>query len=135
MAKLLKEYVAKPVLVQAGVITEVHSHDANHMKVVLDNGDEKLVNLGMTSRMQPVIGDYYVIQEDGYVYLNPKAVFERKYGPKELDPKNAQEFPAIAQETLLKEGAAEDPANHDDDGKDEKKEPVVTQSKLVKMKK
>ena len=29
----------------------------------------------------PVAGDYVVTQEDGYQYLNPKEVFERKYSP------------------------------------------------------
>ena len=33
----------------------------------------------MTSRMTPSVGDYWVIQSDGYIYLNPKEVFERKY--------------------------------------------------------
>lgn len=33
----------------------------------------------MISRFIPQAADYWVIQEDGYVYLNPKDVFERKY--------------------------------------------------------
>ncbi len=33
----------------------------------------------MIARMTPQVGDYLVIQEDGYEYLNPKEVFERKY--------------------------------------------------------
>lgn len=40
----------------------------------------------MCSRMLPKEGDYIVTQSDGYVYLNPKEVFERKYRPApELD--------------------------------------------------
>jgi hypothetical protein len=35
----------------------------------------------MLSRIRPDVGDYVVVQSDGYVYLNPKAVFERKYKP------------------------------------------------------
>jgi hypothetical protein len=35
----------------------------------------------MTARYMPVVGDYWVIQSDGYIYLNPKDVFERKYSP------------------------------------------------------
>ena len=35
----------------------------------------------MCARMIPQVGDYWVIQSDGYVYLNPKDVFERKYRP------------------------------------------------------
>ena len=33
----------------------------------------------MTARYQPKIGDYLVRAEDGYEYLNPANVFERKY--------------------------------------------------------
>ena len=34
----------------------------------------------MCARMTPVKGDYWVTQlHDGYHYLNPKDVFERKY--------------------------------------------------------
>lgn len=36
---------------------------------------------GATARYMPVPGDYLVQQADGYMYLNPKAVFERKYRP------------------------------------------------------
>ncbi len=35
----------------------------------------------MCARMTPAIGDYWVIQSDGYAYLNPKDVFERRYSP------------------------------------------------------
>ena len=40
-----------------------------------------VVTPSMTARMTPKIGDYYVVQDDGYVYLNPAHVFERKYRP------------------------------------------------------
>lgn len=33
----------------------------------------------MTARYWPKVGDYLVRQADGYEYLNPKEVFERKY--------------------------------------------------------
>jgi len=39
----------------------------------------------MIARFEPQLGDYWVIQEDGYVYLNPKEVFERKYSPVESE--------------------------------------------------
>jgi hypothetical protein len=42
----------------------------------------------MLSRMQPKSGDYLVRQEDGYEYLNPKEVFERKYSLAEGDQNN-----------------------------------------------
>jgi hypothetical protein len=38
--------------------------------------------------MQPKSGDYLVRQEDGYEYLNPKEVFERKYSLAEGDQNN-----------------------------------------------
>jgi hypothetical protein len=34
---------------------------------------------GMTARYWPKPGDYLVRQSDGYEYLNPREVFERKY--------------------------------------------------------
>lgn len=36
-------------------------------------------NEAMTARYYPSVGDYVVIQPDGYVYLNPKKVFEDKF--------------------------------------------------------
>lgn len=52
---------------------------AKTWEVTLSNGS--IVNLPeeMTARMSPNPGDYYVIAADGYVYLNPKKVFEDKY--------------------------------------------------------
>lgn len=35
----------------------------------------------MFARYRPVEGDYYVIYEDGYVSISPKAAFERGYIP------------------------------------------------------
>lgn len=40
-----------------------------------------MATAGMLARMNPNVGDYWVIQEDGYVYLNPREVFRRKYSP------------------------------------------------------
>ena len=36
-------------------------------------------NEAMTARFYPSVGDYVVLQPDGYVYLNPKKVFEEKF--------------------------------------------------------
>jgi hypothetical protein len=33
----------------------------------------------MNARMYPKVGDYVVVQPDGYTYLNPKHVFEEKF--------------------------------------------------------
>jgi hypothetical protein len=78
--------IANPVLVEFGVI--IFSGEigmAGHYVIRVDwgpgqnrNEDIKL-DPEMTSRYQPVLGDYLVVQSDGYRYLNPKAVFERKY--------------------------------------------------------
>lgn len=53
--------------------------DAEGLGLQLSNGRIVTANPGMTSRMTPVVGDYWVIQSDGYIYLKPKEVFERKY--------------------------------------------------------
>lgn len=45
----------------------------------LSDGRNFKANSSMTARYVPVAGDYLVTQEDGYEYLNPKDVFERKY--------------------------------------------------------
>jgi hypothetical protein len=48
--------------------------------VPLENGENVVATSEMTARYKPVAGDYWVIQSDGYIYLNPKEFFERKYG-------------------------------------------------------
>lgn len=70
------KYIANPVIVDAARIVSVHTGS-----VVLENGEIELVSPEMTARHWPQKGDYLVRQEDGYVYLNPKDVFERKYSP------------------------------------------------------
>lgn len=56
-----------------GIITEDTSHSSGTCWVD--------VTSEMTARYFPEPGDYLVKQEDGYLYINPKAVFERKYEP------------------------------------------------------
>jgi hypothetical protein len=80
------KYQANPVIVDAFVIQKVEGGEptvsdpaAMGMKITLDTGSVVTASPGMTSRMTPVPGDYWVIQSDGYMYLNPKDVFERKY--------------------------------------------------------
>lgn len=70
------KYVANPVIVQAFKIEKIDSD-----LYTLDNGNIVKPTKEMLSRIQPKMGDYWVIQEDGYIYLNPKEVFERKYSP------------------------------------------------------
>lgn len=74
------KYIANPVEVEAFVINYVAPAYANGtVPLHLDNGTYVMAGPELTSRYVPVPGDYWVIQSDGYVYLNPKAVLERKY--------------------------------------------------------
>lgn len=49
---------------------------------VLDDGSRRHATPGMCSRMTPKEGDFWVVQSDGYEYLNPREVFLRKYRAK-----------------------------------------------------
>jgi hypothetical protein len=77
------KYIANPVEVDAFRIAAIvkAASDESPMILKLDNGKLYSPNAGMLARMTPVVGDYVVEQSDGYVYLNPKHVFERKYRP------------------------------------------------------
>lgn len=82
------KYQANPVIVDAFKITGISrpvDPPGDGCGVLLDDGtpggEWREVTPGMTSRMTPGIGDYWVVQSDGYAYLNPKDVFERKYSP------------------------------------------------------
>lgn len=81
----MSKYIAKPVEVDAFVIEIVGEPDEVTGKRMLDCSDGRrlFATPDMMSRMTPKPGDYFVIQSDGYPYLNPKDVFERKYQPKE----------------------------------------------------
>ena len=72
---------ANPVMVEAHVITRVSSMPDGCAVLTLDNGFNALASVAMMARFTPAVGDYHVRQQDGYEYLNPKAVFERKYAP------------------------------------------------------
>lgn len=74
-------YRAKPVEVEAHKIAKVGTTGAEGLRLYLDNEMWVTATPAMLSRMNPAEGDYWVIQPDGYIYLNPKAVFERKYEP------------------------------------------------------
>jgi hypothetical protein len=73
------KYIANPVEVEAFKIIELGQRDFAGQMVTLDDASERLVTPEQMARMEPAIGDYFVIQSDGYIYINPKAVFERKY--------------------------------------------------------
>lgn len=73
-------HVAKPVLVNARVIQDIEQPTSETGFVaVLADGSREPLTAAMLARYTPVLGDYIVTQEDGYVYVNPKDVFERKY--------------------------------------------------------
>jgi len=77
------KYVANPVEVDAYVITEIEPRGDGSLNLRFDDIGRvaAIADKGMLARYTPVIGDYYVVQSDGYAYLNPKEIFERKYSP------------------------------------------------------
>lgn len=78
---------AKPVRVHAEVIVDIYSAgNYGDAAVEFADGSEHVLEAALMVRCKPVVGDYVVTQEDGYVYVNPKDVFERKYSP--LTPEN-----------------------------------------------
>ena len=84
------KYKANPVIVDAFKIVEIGSRIGAEITklgiwLYLENGTSVFADKNMIARFEPQLGDYWVIQEDGYVYLNPKEVFERKYSPVESE--------------------------------------------------
>lgn len=97
----MAKYRARPLEVEAWPITAVRPVDPHEIayditfdmeSTVADRADwwvsinhpeitakELAIPREMTARMIPQVGDYYVKEEVGYCYFNPKAVFERKY--------------------------------------------------------
>jgi hypothetical protein len=91
------KYIANPVEVDAFRIVGVFGYQDEISKdglgLKLEGGEVQQATPEMCARMTPRIGDYFVIQSDGYAYLNPKEVFERKYSPA---PLNALQLGAAA---------------------------------------
>ena len=77
------KYIANPVEVDAFQIIGIRKYgDDGAVELELEGADNKAVaGPEMLARIMLQVGDYWVRQSDGYVYLNPKAVFERKYSP------------------------------------------------------
>ena len=95
----MAKYQANPVIVDAWKITKVGARlPGIGIQVVLETGSVITADDGMIARMTPAVGDYWVIQSDGYTYINPKDVFERKYEPVEL---NALELGAAVRQCGL----------------------------------
>lgn len=72
---------ANPVKVNARQIFAVHFQDPDGLYPVsmMDGQPAEPMTEAMVARYFPSAGDYIVTQEDGYVYVNPREVFERKY--------------------------------------------------------
>lgn len=88
-------HVANPVRVCAIVITKLSAPPSGHEPgavASLADGSTAFIDAGMLARYTPVEGDYFVTQQDGYAYVNPKDVFERKYRALELN----EEFDELA---------------------------------------
>ena len=62
----------------------------------------------MLARYHPQIDDYLVIQEDGYTYVNPKSVFERKYNQVYRNPRAGFCLQAATEVTPEVEAAVRD---------------------------
>lgn len=75
------KYQAKPVVVDAYVVSSVGPKDDSGGAELffMHKAEPTHADAGMLARYTPVPGDYFVIQSDGYGYVNPKDVFERKY--------------------------------------------------------
>ncbi len=83
-------FKANPVLVQAFVISMVSDlREDGSVRLMFEDGTIKRANAEMLARFMPGVGDYFVIQEDGYEYLNPAKVFNRKYSPVEPESMRA----------------------------------------------
>lgn len=73
-------HIANPVRVNAQRIAKVVNNPSGTIQLDLEGKPKPYVpSSGMLARYTPAAGDYLVTQEDGYEYLNPKDVFERKY--------------------------------------------------------
>ncbi|MDN7179096.1 hypothetical protein M0D69_13945 [Caballeronia sp. SEWSISQ10-4 2] len=80
------KFIANPVRVDAHQIVEVQINGtdktgAARFLVYLDDGRTEALTPEQTARHIPEPGDYIVVQEDGYTYINPRETFERKYAP------------------------------------------------------
>lgn len=75
------KYIANPVEVDAFKITGTGPLTGDGLQLQLENGESVWATAQMVVRFQPGIGDYWVVQSDGYIYVNPRDVFLRKYSP------------------------------------------------------
>lgn len=85
------KYIANPVIVEAFRIVAIDpmkmTTESDHavMPLELEGGRRYNATREQLARIIPKVGDYVVTQSDGYAYLNPKDVFERKYAAFQQD--------------------------------------------------
>ncbi len=81
------KYKANPVIVDAFEILSIGTCPPAHGGLLVQVNDEEKsiaeLTPEMLARYTPVVGDFLVIQEDKYRYVNPREVFLRKYSPVE----------------------------------------------------
>lgn len=76
------KYQANPVIVEAFKIVDVGQTDGNgDSPCALENGENVLATPQIKARHHPLVGDYWVNQDDGNRCPIPKAIFERRYSP------------------------------------------------------
>jgi len=85
-------HIANPVAISARIILGVSTITEGAM-LALEDTTNHFANHAMLARYTPVAGDYLVTQADGYEYVNPKDVFERKYHPIDALPDGAPPAP------------------------------------------
>lgn len=76
------KYQANPVIVDAFKIIGIEPMENGDTIIRMEEQkDEFIATKAMTARIDVKVGDYMVVQSDGYIYLNPADVFKRKYSP------------------------------------------------------
>lgn len=86
----MSTFKANPIEVEAKVIESIQPLEVGGtldlafqvgMKLTLEDGTIFNAPKAMFVRYMPKEGDYLVTQADGYRYINPREVFQRKYSP------------------------------------------------------
>jgi hypothetical protein len=76
----MAKYIANPAVVDAWKVTRVGEKDSSRGRRLEFLGRGPFYAHGaMLARINVQPGDYLVRTEDGYLYLNPGDVFEKKY--------------------------------------------------------
>lgn len=82
MSDFKPTHVANPYPVFARRILHVAgSAPGGALNLTLTDGTPYTAGTEMTARHFPLSGDYLIVGEDGYAYINPSEVFEKKYHP------------------------------------------------------